>query len=156
MNQTVVKNKKYLPYIYLIILTAVSEIYLFTNATPYEAINQLRLYCYILLISAIVAGNLLRTYKPFTVNAAFTCLIFCLVVIQNYMFPQLTYEEAQRLVIEQYQIAPEKTHITVLWSEKGTDLYLFIGYIDGEERFFSVNPITEKIGDLGNLNSSSY
>ena len=150
------KNKKYIPYIYLIILTIVSEIYLFTSATPYEAINQLRLYCYILLIIAIVAWNLLRAYKPFWVNTIVTCLIFCLVVIQNYMFPQLTYEEAQRLVIEQYQIAPEKTPLTVLWSEKGTDLYLFIGYIDGEERFFSVNPITEEIGDLGNLNSSSY
>ncbi|MEK5037520.1 hypothetical protein [Sporosarcina sp. FSL K6-3457] len=156
MNQTVKKYKKNIPYIYLIIFTAVSEIYLFTTATPYEAINQLRFYCYIVMIFAILAWFMLRTYKPFWVNAAITGLIFCLVVIQNYMLPQLTYVEAQRLVSEKYQIVPEKTNLTVLWSEKGTDLYLIIGYVDGEKRFYSVNPITEKIGELGNLESSIF
>ncbi|MFJ7936333.1 hypothetical protein [Sporosarcina sp. NPDC096371] len=154
MNQTVKKYKKNIPYIYLIILTAVFEIYLFTNATPYEAINKIRFYCYILMIFAFISWRWFRTYKPFWVNAAFTGFIISLVVIQNYMLPPLTYEEAQRLVGEQYQIVPEKTHMPVLWSEKGTDLYLIIGYVDGEKRFFSVNPITEQIGELGNLDSS--
>lgn len=156
MNQTFKKYKKNIPYIYLIILTAVFEIYLFTNATPYGAINELRFYCYILMSLAIVAWFMLRTYKPFWMNAAVTGLIFCLVVIQNYMLPPLTYEEAQRLVSEQYQIVLEKMHVTVLWSEEGTDLYLVIGYVNGEKRFFSVNPITEQIGELGNLESSIF
>lgn len=155
MNQIFIKNQKYTPYIYLIILTVVSEIYLFTSATPYEAINQLRFYCYIVLIIAIVAWNMLQTYKPFLVNMVVTCLALCLIVIQNYMFPQLTYEEAESLVIEQYQVTLEKTNATVFSTEKGTDLYLFIGYIDGDKSFFSVNPITEEIEDLGNLDSSS-
>lgn len=66
-------------------------------------------------------------------------------VIQNYLPPQLTYEEGQRLVSEQYQIILEKKYLTVLWGEKGTDFYLVIGYVDGEKRFYSVNPITEKL-----------
>lgn len=156
MNQIVKNSKKNITYIHLIILTVVSEIYFFTTATPYEAINQLRFYCYIVMIFAILAWFSLRTYKPFRVNAAFTGLIFCLVVIQNYMLPQLTYVEAQRLVSEQYQIVPEKTHMTVLGSEKGTDLYLIIGYVDEEKKFYSVNSITEKIGELGNLESSIF
>lgn len=99
---------------------------------------------------------MLQTYKPFLVNMVVTCLALCLIVIQNYMFPQLTYEEAESLVIEQYQVTLEKTNATVFSTEKGTDLYLFIGYIDGDKSFFSVNPITEEIEDLGNLDSSSH
>ncbi|MFD1928808.1 hypothetical protein ACFSFY_12270 [Sporosarcina siberiensis] len=154
MNQTVEKNKKIISYVYLLIFTVVSEIYLFTKATPYEAINELRFYCYIGMAIFIIGWLMLQNYKSLWINVVITSLILCLVLIQNYNLPELRYEDAQKLIKEQYHIIPEMTHQKVIWSDKGTDLYLVTGTLNGEKRFFSVNPMTKEIGELENPETS--
>ena len=154
LYNTFIKDKKNIAYIYLIIITIVVEIFLYTNATPYEAINDLRIYCYIVMGFAIMGWLLIRSYKVLWVNAAITVLFLSMITIQHYKLPQLSYADAEHLVVGQYKIIPETSDVKIIiWSEKGTDFYMIPGYLNGEKRFYSVNPITQQIKELDDLES---
>jgi len=93
------------------IISMASLIYFYMKKTPYAAINSLRIYCYFVLILLFISWTFIRraTIKPILVNTGIASLVLHMVIIQNYMLPELSYSEAQHLVEQTYGIDTEKT-----------------------------------------------
>jgi len=147
------KRENFFSYFYLVLISLASTFYFYTNASPYVAINNLRIYCYFVLFLLFVSLRIIQnnrvTIKPVLVNICATSLIIIMVIIQNYTLPELSYSEAQHLVEQSYDIDTVNTYLTTVYSDKGSDLYIITGYINGQEHLFSVHPNSKRIEIIG-------
>lgn len=82
-------------------------------------------------------------------NISATSLILVMVIIQNYTLPELSYTEAQHLVEQTYDIDIENNYLTTVYADKGSDLYIITGYINGQKHLFSVHPYSKRIVIIG-------